>query len=145
MPRFTRLPDGTVQPIPEPVEPSEPEMLEDEGEEQPEDKKGGWEWVGSPDRPEAQKASDGISDLFEVDSDDDTSDLVSVDLEKDIIDGNLDDLTEVSEEDILGDEETGQVPLNYRPDAPRKRVVPRSRRGVVTRYVPPTSTRGVGA
>ena len=106
---------------------------------EPESQQGSkWDWVGSPSRPEAQEESDGISDLFRVDSDDDTSDLISVDLEKDIIDGDLSDLTEVSEEDILGDGETGQVPLDYKPDTPRRRVLPRYRR-TPTRYTPPTS------
>jgi len=103
-------------------------------------------WVGAPDAP--RQASDGISDLFEVPTEDDTSDLVSVDIERDIIDaneetGDLSDLVEVSEEDILGDEETGQVPLEWKPDVPRRRVLPRYRR-VPARYVPPTRAGGVG-
>jgi len=132
----------------------EPEMLEDEGEEQPEreqpqeDSKPGWSWIGSPDRPEAKEHSDGVSDLFEVPAEDDLSDLISVDIERDVIDGNLDDLTEVSEEDILGDEETGQVPLEYEPDVPRRKPLPRYRRTppryVPPRYVPPTSAGGTG-
>ena len=64
-------------------------------------------WVGSKAAPD--KASDGISDLFEFDSDAesaDVDDLVEVDFEKDILDagpdGTLDDLTDVSQEDIMG-------------------------------------------
>ena len=117
----------------------EPEQFADEEQGQPEqESKPRWDWIGSPSRPEAQESSDGISDLFEIDSDDNTSDLVSVDIEKDIMDGNLDDLTEVSEEDILGDAETGQIPLEYKPDAPRTRNTTRYRRPV-QRYTPPTS------
>ena len=119
-------------------------LSEEEAQEQLESEQGGkWQWVGDSNRPEAQKVSDGISDLFEVDSNDDTSDLVSVDLERDIIDGDLSDLTEVSEEDILGDDETGQVPLEYKPDMPKRRVLPRYRR-LPQRYVPPTSMQGLG-
>jgi len=81
---------------------------------------GRWESLVSTHHPDAAKHDDGISDLFEVGQEDDTSDLVSVDIDKDIIDtnerGGLDDLTEVSEEDIMGDEETGQIPLEYTPD-----------------------------
>jgi len=125
-----------LEPVPEPV--SAPEL---EINPVPTSK---WDWIGSPSRPEAQKSSDGISDLFEVDNEDDTEDLISVDIEKDIIDGDLDDLTEVSEEDILGDEETGQVPLDYKPDIPSYRVsAPRVRRAL-PRYIPPTSIRRTG-
>jgi len=147
-------PEG-YRPLPLPAVPApEPEMLEDEGEEQPQEGGSKWEWIGSPSRPEAKKYKDGISDLFEVDTADDTADLVSVDLEEDIIDadedGSLDSLTEVSEEDIMGDEETGQVPLDYKPDLdafngqnqkPKYRIAPRARRPA--RYIPPTGMRGM--
>jgi len=104
-----------------------------------------WSWIGSPDRPEAQDYSDGISDLFEVGDDlIDTSDLIDVDMEADIMDGDLSDLTEVSEEDIMGDPDTGQIPLDYRPDPPRMRPTPRYRRTGSERYNPPTSMRGLG-
>lgn len=102
-----------------------------------------WSWIGSPDRPEAQEYSDGLSDLFEVGNEDNGDDLLSVDIEKDIIDGDLADLTEVSEEDIMGDEETGQIPLDYKPDMPRGRPMPRYRRPT-QRYIPPTSMRRSG-
>ena len=103
-----------------------------------------WNWIGSPDRPEAQETDDGISDLFEVPSDlTDTQDLISVDVEGDIVEanpvtGDLSDLVDVSEEDILGDEETGQIPLDYKPDVSRRKLLPRNRRHQ-PRYVPPTS------
>lgn len=113
------------EPAPEPMQPSK------------------WNWIGSPSRPEAQEESDGISDLFRIEDEDDTSDLISVDLEKDIIDGDLEDLTEVSEEDILGDEETGQVPLDYKPDLPKRKSLPRYRR-TPFRYIPPISMGGSG-
>jgi hypothetical protein len=110
---------------------------------------GGWNWIGSPDREEAQESSDGISDLFEVDGDmTDTQDLVSVDIERDILDagpdGDLSDLVEVSDEDIMGDEETGQIPLDYKPDLPRRKTLPRYRRSL-PRYEPPTSLGGLSA
>jgi len=124
----------------------EQEALEPEPEPVPAPPSGRAVWVGAPDTP--RQASDGISDLFEVETEDDTSDLISVDIDKDIIDaneetGDLSDLVEVSEEDILGDEETGQVPLEYKPDVPKRRLLPRYRR-IPTRYVPPTSARGIG-
>jgi len=124
----------------------EREILEPEPVPAPPSSEGKTVWVGAPDAP--GQANDGISDLFEVPTEDDTSDLVSVDIERDIIDanedtGDLSDLVEVSKEDILGDEETGQVPLEWKPDVPRRRVSPRYRR-VPTRYVPPTSAGGVG-
>lgn len=111
-----------------------------------------WNWIGNPDRPEAQKVSDGISDLFEVPSDlTDTNDLVSVDIDRDIIDaneetGDLSDLVDVSEEDILGDEETGQVPLDYHPDYPpdmQQRPVARRPVRYTRRYPPDSSMRGM--
>lgn len=106
-----------------------------------------WSWIGSPARPEAEESSDGISDLFEVGDDlTDTQDLVSVDIERDILDagpeGDLSDLVEVSEEDILGDEETGQVPLNYKPDPLRRKPATRPRR-FFPRYIPPSSAGGM--
>ena len=123
---------------------STPEPIsEEEAQEQQEPEQGGkWQWVGDNRRPEAQKVSDGISDLFEIDDDPDTDDLVSVDIEKDIIDGDLSDLTEVSEDDILGDE-LGQSDLDYHPEPPRRRPVLRPSR-IPRRYVPPTSAGGIG-
>ena len=152
--------------IPQSVNPPEqpPQDFADEQQgqqeqEQPEEKREGWGWVGAPDHPEAQKHDDGISDLFDVGQEDDTSDLVSVDIEKDIIDANerggLDDLTEVSTEDIMGDEETGQIPLEYSPDdderirqfngqqqKPRYRIAPRGSTRP-DRTPPETSMRGM--
>ena len=151
--------------IPQSVQPpameQPPEQFADEEareQQQPQESKPGWDWVGSPSRPEAKKFDDGISDLFEVGNEDDTSDLVSVDIDKDIIDvserGDLSDLTEVSTEDIMGDEETGQIPLEYTPDdeemiqqfngqrqQPRYRVAPRV--STRPRYTPPTSAGGM--
>ena len=98
-----------------------------------------WDWIGSPSRPEAQEYSDGISDLFTVTdedigaSDEDLSDLTDVNLEEDILDagpdGSLNDLVDVSQEDIMG-----SAP---RPK-PRYRINPRVRR-LPDRYNPPTS------
>ena len=138
-----------VQPIPLPIVPTPapaPDFSGEEGEEQSQERKPGWDWIGSPSRPEARETEDGISDLFEIDSDlTDTQDLISVDIERDILDagpeGDLSDLVEVSEEDILGDEETGQIPLDYKPDAPRRQSLPRYRRNT-SRYTPPASMGG---
>ena len=101
-----------------------------------------WDWVGSPSRPEAQEESDGISDLFRVTaedvgaSDEDLSDLTDVDMEHDILDagpdGSLNDLVDVTEADIMGDE-LGQRPS--RPASQQRR--PRYRQS--PRYQPPTS------
>lgn len=107
-----------------------------------------WSWIGSPDRPEAQEKSDGISDLFTVSaedvgaSDEDLSDLTDVDIDKDVLDadedGSLDDLTEVTEADIMGDDDYGQ-----RPAKPLSRQ-PKARRRTIPRYQPPTSMSGLG-
>lgn len=116
-------------------------------EEQPEESKP-WQWIGDDRRPEAAEHSDGISDLFEAENDPDTDDLVSVDIERDIIDsdddGSLDSLTAVSEEDIMGDD-MGQTALdafngvNQKP--PSRRAAPR--RSIRPRYTPPPSAGGM--
>jgi len=103
---------------------------------------GGWDWVGSPSRPEAQEEDDGISDLFRVTdedvgaSDEDLSDLTDVDMERDILDagpdGSLDDLVDVTEADIMGDE------LGQRPSRPASQQH-RTRYRITPRYQPPTS------
>ena len=103
---------------------------------------GGWDWVGSPSRPEAQQEDDGISDLFRVTdedvgaSDEDLSDLTDVDMENDILDagpdGTLNDLIDVTEEDIMGDE------LGQRPSKPAS-LQRRPRYRITPRYQPPTS------
>jgi len=117
-------------PVPEPIPAPEPEQPSK------------WNWVGSPDRPEAKENSDGISDLFRVTeedvgaSDEDLSDLTDVDMERDVLDagpdGSLDDLVDVTEDDIMGDER-GQRPS--RPASQQRR--PRYR--LTPRYQPPTS------
>lgn len=102
-----------------------------------------WEWIGSPSRPEAKEHSDGISDLFTVTDEDvgagaDVDDLVTVDMEKDILDadedGSLDDLVDVTEEDIMGSDDYGQPPSRNRKRLPR--------RGTIRR-LPPTSLGGM--
>ena len=107
--------DNTIPNMPNLMLPPEPDIEAEEEEERA-------VWVGSP---EASKADDGISDLFEVDTDTDTDDLVSVDMETDIIDGPLDDLTDVTDDDVMGDE-LGQVPLEQggklRYRLPRRRI-----------------------
>lgn len=145
MPRFIRMPDGTVQQIPDTA--PEQEQFTDEVEqpqERPESEQR-TRWIGESTFPGAEKHSDGISDLFTVSDEDvgasdaDLSDLTGVDLERDVIDadddGTLDDLTRVTEEDIMGFEGTGQ-----RPSAPASK---QGRQRRIVRYQPPTSMRGM--
>jgi len=98
-------------------------------------------WVGAPDAP--KQSNDGISDLFKVDTDADTDDLISVDIDRDIIDtdedGTLDDLTTVTEEDILGDD-FGQTSLKGPSKQRYKLVRPPVRR--VQRYLAPPASMG---
>ena len=76
---------------------------------------------------EEKNPDDDLSDLFEVDRDEltDTTDVVRVDMEKDILDadedGTLDDLTTVTDEDIMGDELYGQSPLDTQAVQARKK------------------------
>jgi len=79
--------------------------------------KQGWNWIGSPSRPEAKKYRDGVSDLFRADFDgdsEDVNDLVTVDIKHDVLDaghdGTLDDLVDVFPEDIMGVDSIGQRP-----------------------------------
>jgi len=145
MPKFIRLPDGTTQMIPDTaplsegespqISPSVAENMAVAPTEEPE-QGSKWNWIGSPDRPEAQEHSDGISDLLEVnegdfDETEGVDDLVDVDFERDILDanenGDIEDLVNVSMEDIMG-------------SAPRprqRRIV--QRRTIRPRYQPPTS------
>ena len=122
-------------PIPASVPAPVPEL-------EPEPEQGSkWDWIGSPSRPEAQEEDDGISDLFRVTeedvgaSDEDLNDLTDVDMEKDVLDagpdGSLDDLVDVTEADIMGNE------LGQRPSKPSSQQR-RARRRIV-RYQPPTS------
>ena len=126
--------------IPESAEYGEEQEIEQETPVQ--ESKPGWDWIGSSSRPEAQEEDDGISDLFRVTdedvgaSDEDLSDLTDVDMERDILDagpdGSLDDLVDVTEADIMGDER-GQRPS--KPASQQRR--PKYR--VTPRYQPPTS------
>ena len=99
-------PPAGLTPIPVP-EPIEQEEFADNVEEQPAESKSGTVWVGSDAAP--QKKDDGISDLFDLDVEaemEDVDDLVDVDFDKDILDanenGDLEDLVNVSQEDIMG-------------------------------------------
>lgn len=78
--------------------------------------------------------------LFEVPQPDDPDmevrDLVSLDVEQDIVGGSLDEATSVSEEDILGDSFDVSDPEEGAPSAPR----PRSQR--VVRRRPPLPPAG---
>lgn len=132
------LPEGDMEGqemlVPEPLPAPEPD---------PEPQTGKWDWVGSPSRPEAKEQSDGISDLFTVDDEDidageGVEELVSVDIERDILDadedGGLDDLVDVTEEDIMGSVDYGQPPSrNSRRLSKRKRA----------QTQPPTSSGGM--
>lgn len=101
------------------------------------------EQVSPEEVEEKPKPKDDFSDLFDAYIEPDTEDVVSVDIDKDVIDtdedGTIDSLTEVSEEDVMGDE-LGQSDLDYKPK-PRYRVVPRRR----IRYVPPDGMGGLSA
>lgn len=100
-------PEATPAPPPEPValpEPVEPPP------------RPAFHWIGDASRPEAQE-KDGVSDLFAPETDPDTDDVVNVSVDEDVIDADipenpLGDLLDTTEDDILGDEETGQIPLN---------------------------------
>lgn len=95
-------------------------------------------WVGAPDAP--GQAEDGISDLFNVDVDEeleDVDELVDVDFDRDILDagedGTLEDLVNVDREDIIGT-----------PPAPRRKLVkPKPRYRIVRRYPPTTGMGGL--
>ena len=121
------MPAPVPEPEPAPVQPSK------------------WDWIGSPSRPEAKEHSDGISDLFtvtdeDVDAGEGVEDLVTVDMEKDILDadddGSLNDLVDVTEEDIMGSEDYGQ-----RPSKPASRQA-RTRYRITPRYQPPPTSMG---
>ena len=123
-------PTGEEDTVAQPVPMDEPET------------EGKWQWIGDSHRPEAQESSDGISDLFTVSDEDigvgaDIDDLVEVDMDSNIIDagedGTLDDLVNVTEEDIMG-EDYGQPPSRKYRTAPRQRI---------TRQQPPTSMGGM--
>lgn len=98
-------------------------------------------------KPEEEKKGDDMSDLFEVNREElaDTEDVIKVDPDKDILDadedGTLDDLTEVTEEDVMGDKMYGQTPLEGAPSQRRNkkkyRIIPRP--GVYPQ--PPTISR----
>lgn len=130
-------------PVTPPVVLSRPEPAM-ELEMEPESSSRSFNWIGSPTKEDAE---DGISDLFEV-SDEDIhggiDDLTSVDIEKDILDagedGTLDDLTDVTEADIMGDEDYDQPPNKAGRQASRQ-----SRRssGLPKRYPVDPGMRGI--
>lgn len=92
---------------------------------------------------EEKNPDDDLSDLFEVDRDEltDTTDVVRVDMEKDILDadedGTLDDLVTVTDEDIMGDEMYGQSPLDTQAVQERKKKEQQVRRPVYPVAPPP--------
>ncbi len=108
-----------ITPVPVPEEVIEqPEEEVDVGEEEEE-------------KPKVRiNAGDDMSDLFEGpspdDEDMDTDDLFEVDVEDDVMGGNMDDLFDVTNEDIMG----------YGPK-PKPKLARRTR--PYRRYVPPTN------
>lgn len=102
-----------------------------------------------PPQPKEKEQDDDVSDLFEVDRDEltDTKDVVTVDIEEDILDadeeGGLDDVTTVTEEDIMGDEVYGQSPLEGS-DVQEKKKIQQVRKPVYRRVIPPPQIRGIG-
>jgi len=96
-----------------------------------------WTWIGDKRHPDGKESSDGISDLFEVNEDDlldDPDDVTDLDYEVDVLDagedGTLDDLVNVSQEDVMGS-----------PPQPSKRRYKRTRR--LYRPSPPTGLGGM--
>ena len=90
---------------------------------------------------ESVKYDDGLSDLFATpkldDPDMDFSDVVGVDMEEDIMDGDLSDLVEVTEEDIMGEDIHGMEDddLSDLLDMPGRPVsTPESKPKLVKRY-----------
>ena len=100
-------------------------------------------------------ADDGLSDLFEVpkhdDLDMDVHDVVGMDVEGDVMDGDLSDLVDVSEEDVMGEDPDAEDELDEMPGT-----TPDMRKGEPVRYKlapqyrpsrypqpPPTSLGGV--
>ena len=102
-----------------------------------------------PEQPEKKK--DNMSDLFNVDPEDlldGADDLVTVDMEKDILDadedGSIDDVTTVTEEDIMGDELYGQSPLDGASAQRRKKALRQQQYQVVRPHTYPSQMREVG-
>lgn len=82
--------------------------------------------------PTEEANGDDLSDLFRAPSENDpdmqTDDLLEVDLYDDVLDGDLEDLTEVTEEDIMGPEDPPPPPK------PPRRLMRRTSK----RYEPPS-------
>lgn len=99
-------------------------------------------------QPEEEKKGDDMSDLFEVDRKDilDTDDVVAVDVEEDILDadegGSLDSVVTVTDEDIMGDEEYGQSPLEGS-DMQKKKKMLQIRKPVFRPVAHPSQIRGL--
>lgn len=106
----------------------------EEQEVSPEEQSANLEEVIMP-SPTREANGDDLADLFEVPDEDDpdmqTRDLLEIDVDEDIIDGDLSDITAVSREDIMG------RPLN-----PKVKPKPRMIRRLPKRYVPPPSGMG---
>ena len=100
-------------------------------------------------QPEPAKKKDDMADLFNVDRNDllDTEDLIKVDMNRDIIDanseGDLSDLTEVTKDDVMGDEFYGQTPLDGGSVQRRQKAQPKYK--LTQPYTPPTQIGGLSS
>jgi len=129
------MPDEEIRKFYPPISTGE---QDGEGERRVEEQSLGPEQAGET--VERKPVDDDVSDLFEVPTDElvDTDDLVTVDIEEDVMDGDLSDLVEVTDEDIMGDE-LGQTPLES--PVSRRSLVRRFRR-TSKRYIPPPTSMG---
>jgi len=111
------------------------EVASDEEEQEQEQEESPIVQFVKPPEPEEEQ-SDGMEDLFEVNREEltDTKDVVAVDIEEDILDagedGSIEDVTTVTEEDIMGDDMYGQSPLEGSDVQEQKKKVARVRRPV---------------
>jgi len=100
-------------------------------------------------QPEPVKKKDDTEDLFKVDRNEllDTDDIVKVDMNKDILDanseGDLSDLTEVTKEDVMGDEFYGQTPLDG--GSVQRRQKAQAKYKLKQPYSPPTQIGGLSS
>jgi len=123
-------------------------MEEEEQEEQEQAEESPVVQFVKPPEPEEEQGDD-MSDLFEVDREEltDTKDVVAVDIEEDILDagedGSIEDVTTVTEEDIMGDEFFGQSPLEGSDVQEQKKKVARARRPVRIVRLPPQQIGGL--
>ncbi len=96
------------------------------------------EVVEEEENPHKEANGDDLSDLFTVpkqsDPDMRVDDLIDIDIERDVIDGDLSDITKVTNEDVMGKDVYAKKP---------KKVVRKLRRNNVPyQYVSPTRSIG---